>query len=220
MNLLKLVYGLQCMVCVVGVIVYSDLLVIGWIIQNGLYMLCIFGGSVMVFKVIVVINGYILNSFYFCLFSWVLLVYLQIIVIMLMLDVQVRVSILIDGCLFDMCEFLFYYCCLLDNCVLFGGCSVISGVDFIDLKYCVYLYNVMVCKFFVLVGIGIDYWWGGWVVVMCNFLLFFYQVFGFEGVFWGGGYVGLGVFFLMYVGMWFVQMVVGLLVKNGVVFLM
>jgi taurine dehydrogenase large subunit len=200
MNPLKLARGIHVMARSHGAAIHTNSPVIGWQTEGGIHRLVTPNGTVRTRKVVVATNGYTSSKLHPRLSARVLPVHSQIIVTEPMTSEQIAASLPSGNCMFDTRSLLFYYRRLPDGRMLFGGRSAIAGSDAENPKHRQYLANAMVRKFPALKGIGIDYWWGGWVAVSRNSLPFVYRVPGLSEVFWGGGYAGSGVSFSLHVG--------------------
>ncbi|MGK9264481.1 FAD-binding oxidoreductase [Sinorhizobium meliloti] len=200
MNPLKLARGVHVMARAHGAAIHTNSPVIGWQSEGGVHRLVTPTGTVRTRKVVVATNGYTSSKLHPRLSARVLPVHSQIIVTQPMTSEQIAASLPSGNCMFDTRSLLFYYRRLPDGRMLFGGRSAIAGNDAENPKHRQYLANAMIRKFPALEGIGIDYWWGGWVAVSRNSLPFIYRVPRLSEVFWGGGYGGSGVSFSLHVG--------------------
>lgn len=200
MNPLKLARGVHAMARAHGTLVHTNSPVTAWHTENGVHRLVTPRGTVSARKVVVATNGYTSSKLHPRLSARVLPVHSQIIVTEPMTPEQIEASLPSGNCMFDTRSLLFYYRRLPDGRMLFGGRSAITGSEAEDPRHRKYLANAMTRKFPALAGIGIDYWWGGWVAVSRNSLPFIYRVPGLSEVFWGGGYAGSGVSFSLHVG--------------------
>lgn len=209
MNPLKLARGIHAMGRALGARVHTNSPVIDWRTENNLHHLSTPAGRVRARAVIVATNGYTSPRLNAKLAARVLPVHSQIIVTEPLTEAQVSASLPSGDCMFDTRTLLFYYRRLPDNRILFGGRSAITGKEAGEPQHRQYLIDGLTRKFPALKGVGIDYWWGGWVAVSRNSLPFVYRVPELSNVFWGGGYAGSGVSFSTHVGTQLAHMAAG-----------
>jgi taurine dehydrogenase large subunit len=183
-----------------GAKIHTGSPVTGWKDGGAYHLLSTPAGTVRAKKVIVATNGYTSSTLNAHLTGRVLPVHSQIIVTERLTDEQVEASLPSGKCIFDTRNLLFYYRRLPDNRIMFGGRSAITGQDAEAQRHRDYLYRAMLKKFPSLGGVGVDYWWGGWVAVTRNSLPYCYKVPGLESVFTSGGCAGSGVSLSIHLG--------------------
>jgi taurine dehydrogenase large subunit len=193
MNPLKLAFGVQCLARASGASVFTNSPVTDWDRVGGRHHLRTPGGTVRARRVVVATNGYTSPHLDPAIAGRVLPVHSQIIVTAPLTDAQVAACLPSSDCMFDTHNLLFYYRRLPDNRILFGGRSAITGREAEHPRHRQYLVDGLTKKFPALAGIGIDYWWGGWVAVTQNALPYVAPVPGVDGAFFGGGCNGSGV---------------------------